>query len=101
MPILRQSRQESTLLGWLKALPDELFQNHPVLNVNYVGTLMQNGQFDGVESACGISNSGWLPLKIFGHPVYVSEEEFQRLPSRWSPCTMPQLPWLKAMWQTP
>lgn len=82
IPILRQSRQESTLLGWLKALPDDLFQNHPVLNVNYVGTLMQNGQFDGVESRLRDIEQ-WLatPEDIRIHPVYVSEEEFQRVPS--------------------
>lgn len=82
LPFMRQSRQESTLLGWLKALPDELFQNHPVLNVNYAGTLMQNGQFDGVESRLQDVEQ-WLatPEDIRIHPVYVSEEEFQRVPS--------------------
>jgi LuxR family maltose regulon positive regulatory protein len=37
------------LLGWLKALPDDLFRNRPVLNVQYAGMLLQNGQFQGVE----------------------------------------------------
>jgi LuxR family maltose regulon positive regulatory protein len=82
LPILRQSRQESTLLSWLKALPDELFQNHPVLNVNYAGTLLQNGHFDGVESRLR-DIERWLatPEDIRERPVYVSEEEFQRVPS--------------------
>jgi len=82
IPILRQSRQESTLLGWLKALPDELFQNHPVLNVNYAGTLLQNGQFDGVESRLQDVEQ-WLstPEDIRGQSVYVDEEELQRVPS--------------------
>ena len=82
LPFMRQSRQESTLLGWLKALPDELFQNHPVLNVNYAGTLLQNGHFDGVESRLR-DIERWLatPEDIRERPVYVSEEEFQRVPS--------------------
>lgn len=82
IPLMRQSRQESTLLGWLKALPNELFQNHPVLNVNYVGILMQNGQFEGVESRLRDIEQ-WLaaPEDIRRSPVYVDEEEFQRLPS--------------------
>ncbi len=82
LPFLRQSRQESTLLGWLKALPDELLQNHPVLNVNYAGTLLQNGQLEGVESRLR-DIERWLatPEDIRIHPVYVSEEEFQRVPS--------------------
>lgn len=82
IPVMRQSRQEPTLLGWLKALPDELFQNHPVLNVNYVGMLMQNGQFGGVESRLQEIEQ-WLatPEGSRRPPVYVDEEDFQRLPS--------------------
>jgi LuxR family maltose regulon positive regulatory protein len=82
LPILRQSRQESTLLGWLKELPDELFQNHLVLNVNYAGTLLQTGQFDGVEARLRDIEQ-WLatPEDIRFRPVYVGEEDFQRLPS--------------------
>jgi len=82
LPFMRQSRQEPILLEWLKALPDELFQNHPVLNVNYVGTLMQNGQFAGVESQLR-DIERWLaaPEDRRIRPVYVDEEDFQRLPS--------------------
>lgn len=82
LPFMRQSRQEPALLGWLKALPDELLQNHPVLNVNYVGTLLQNGQFDGVESRLRDIEQ-WLaaPEDIRKQPIYTDEEDFQRLPS--------------------
>jgi LuxR family maltose regulon positive regulatory protein len=82
LPSTRQSRQEPTLLGWLKALPDELFQNHPVLNVHYAGTLMQNGQFDGVEARLR-DIERWLaaPEDRRIRPVYVDEKDFQRLPS--------------------
>jgi LuxR family maltose regulon positive regulatory protein len=82
IPVMRQSRQEPILLGWLKALPDKLFQNHPVLNVNYAGTLLQNGQFDGVESRLRDIEQ-WLatPEDIRERPVYVDEEELQRVPS--------------------
>lgn len=82
IPFMRQTRQEPTLLGWLKALPDELFQNHPVLNVNYAGILMQNGQFGGVESRLQEIEQ-WLatPESSRSPAVYVDEEDFQRLPS--------------------
>ncbi len=50
VPTMRQSRQEATLLGWLQALPDELFHYRPVLSVHYAGTLLQNGQLEGVEA---------------------------------------------------
>ena len=82
LPFMRQSRQESTLLGWLKALPDELFQYHPVLNVHYIGTLLQNGQLEGVESRLRDVEQ-WLatPEDIRDRPIYVDEDDFQRLPS--------------------
>ncbi len=81
LPLMRQSRQESTVLGWLKALPDELFQHHPVLSVHYIGTLLQNNQFDGVESRLR-DVERWLatPEDIRKRPVYVDEADFQRLP---------------------
>jgi LuxR family maltose regulon positive regulatory protein len=82
LPLMRQSRQESAMLSWFKALPDEIFQNHPVLNVNYAGTLLQNGQLDGVESRLRVVEQ-WLatPEDVRRSPVYVNEEEFQRVPS--------------------
>lgn len=82
LPSMRQSRQEPTLLRWLKALPNELFQSRPVLNVHYIGILMQNGQFDGVESRLqDVEQRLTAPEDIREQPVYVDEEEFQRLPS--------------------
>jgi LuxR family transcriptional regulator, maltose regulon positive regulatory protein len=49
-PAMCRSRQEATLLGWLQALPDELFHVRPVLSVHHAGTLLQSGQLDGVEA---------------------------------------------------
>jgi len=82
LPVMRQTRQEATLLGWLKALPDEVFKRRHVLNVNYVGTLLQNGQFDGVESRLQ-DIERWLdmPADTRERPIFVEEAEFQRLPS--------------------
>lgn len=82
LPVMRQSRQEPTLLGWLKTLPDELFHTHPVLNVHYIGILMQNGQFEGVESRLRDVEQ-WLgtPEETRKPLIYVDEVEFQRLPS--------------------
>ena len=82
LPILQQSRQEPALLVWLKALPDELFKNRPVLSVHYAGTLLQNGQLDGVESHLRDAER-WLdmPADLHERPIYVYEEEFQRLPA--------------------
>src|SRR5437660_3574200 len=37
VPAMARSRQEATVLGWLKALPDELVRARPVLSVHYAG----------------------------------------------------------------
>jgi LuxR family transcriptional regulator, maltose regulon positive regulatory protein len=48
-PAALRDRQEPTLLGWLKALPDELLRNRPVLSDIYAGALLSTGHFDEVE----------------------------------------------------
>ena len=78
-PAMGQTRQEATLLGWFRALPDELFRNRPVLSVHYAGTLMQNGQFEGVEARLRDAER-WLDEDIHERPVFVEEEDFRRLP---------------------
>ena len=81
LPVMRQSRQEAALLGWFQSLPDELFQNRPVLSVHYAGTLLQNGQFDGIEFRLR-ETERWLdmPADLREQLIFVDEEEFQRLP---------------------
>lgn len=49
IPAVRRSRQEPLLLGWLKALPDELFHVRPVLSVWYAHALLSGGELAGVE----------------------------------------------------
>ena len=78
-PAMGQTRQEAALLGWLRALPDELFWNRPVLSVHYAGTLLQNGQFEGVERRLQDAER-WLVEDISERPVFVDEEAFRRLP---------------------
>src|SRR5919197_1555139 len=39
-PALLRSRQEATLLGWFRALPDELLRSRPVLSNAYAGVLL-------------------------------------------------------------
>jgi len=89
VPAMRRSRQEATLLGWLKALPDELFDVRPVLSVHYAGTLLQSGQLDGVEDRLH-SAERWLDKTEdiseraeapSAGMVVVHEEAFRRLPA--------------------
>ena len=48
-PALFRNRQEATVLGWLRALPDELLRGRPVLSNAYAGALLSSGVLDGVE----------------------------------------------------
>jgi LuxR family maltose regulon positive regulatory protein len=76
-----RTRQETTLLAWLQSIPDELLRVRPVLNVHYVGTLLQNGLLEGVEARLQDAER-WLdmPADTQEQPVYADEEGFQRLP---------------------
>jgi LuxR family maltose regulon positive regulatory protein len=46
---MHKDRQEATVLGWMKALPRDLFKNRPVLSILDVAALMSNGEIEGVE----------------------------------------------------
>ena len=48
-PAILRSRQDATLLGWLKALPDELARTRPVLSVGYAWASLSTGQLEAVE----------------------------------------------------
>ena len=48
-PAMRRDRQEGVLLGWLRALPDELIAARPALGVQYAGALLSVGELAGVE----------------------------------------------------
>ena len=85
---MSQNRQEAILLGWLKALPDALIRDHPVLCNLYAGALMQTGEIQGVE-AWLLAAERWLSLPKDGRPwpdvssermVVADPEEFRRLP---------------------
>ncbi len=89
VPEMRRSRQEATLLGWLKALPDGLVQCRPVLSAVYAHVLLAGGELDGVETRLRDAER-WLPTAdTRPHPessrpsaamVVVDEEAFRRLP---------------------
>ena len=88
MPAMRRSRQEATLLGWLQALPDELFHYRPVLSAQYACTLLGSGEIEGVEARLRDAER-WLdtmadmnerPAASPAEMVVVDEEEFRRLP---------------------
>jgi LuxR family maltose regulon positive regulatory protein len=56
VPVLRRSRQDAVLFGWLKALPDAAIRRSPVLSVFYGGMLMIAGDLAGVEQRLDDAN---------------------------------------------
>jgi LuxR family maltose regulon positive regulatory protein len=85
VPAMRRNRQEATLLGWLKALPDKLLHERPVLSVAYAATLLYGGITEGVESRLRDAER-WLESAAAptdGNAlgaVVVDQEEFRSLP---------------------
>jgi LuxR family transcriptional regulator, maltose regulon positive regulatory protein len=80
LPALFQSREESTMLGWLEALPDGVVQVRPVLSVLYAATLVVSGQFAGVEAHLSAAER-WLDTTAdLSEMVVVDHEMFRRLP---------------------
>jgi len=49
LPALRRYRQDATLMGWLRALPDEVIRNSPMLCVFHGWSLMASGDLDAVQ----------------------------------------------------
>ena len=88
VPAMRRSRQEATLLGWLKALPDELVRCRPVLSVTMPGRYCRAASSRALRPDCGTPNGGWTRRQTCGERpeapsaamVVVDEEEFRRLP---------------------
>jgi len=95
-PTMHKTRQEATVLGWMKALPEDLFQARPVLSLLYAGAVMSNGGVEGVETRLQDAER-WLNMKSEGSErsditpaearpeqsrrmIVVNEEEFRRLP---------------------
>ncbi|MEZ4671318.1 MAG: LuxR C-terminal-related transcriptional regulator [Anaerolineae bacterium] len=83
-PTMRQSRQESTLLGWLKALPHDVFHYRPILSIEYVGALLSCGELEGAETRLQDAER-WLdrladtPMQS-AHMIVMNKQELSRLP---------------------
>jgi LuxR family maltose regulon positive regulatory protein len=89
LPDMRRSRQEATVLGWLKMLPDELVHFRPVLSIGYAWALLSLGELEGVEARLQeaeywldtTADSSELALASSVEMVVVDEEEFRQLPA--------------------
>ena len=86
---MSRSRQETTLLGWMGALPNELVRARPVLSVAYAHLLLlDGGELERVE-ICLRDAEWWLDTTADnrlrpGAPaaamVVVDDTTFRRLP---------------------
>ena len=88
IPAMRRTRQEATVHGWLKVLPDEVVRVRPVLSVAIAGALLAGGELEGVEVRLRDAER-WLEQATAageGSPappaemVVADEEEYRRLP---------------------
>ncbi|MGN6565435.1 MAG: LuxR C-terminal-related transcriptional regulator [Thermomicrobiales bacterium] len=87
--VMFQGRQQATVLGWLRALPDELLRYRPVLSVWYAHALLAGGVLAGVEDRLRDAER-WLNTSATGREgaqpsaamVVVDEAELHRLPGR-------------------
>ena len=87
-PEMRRSKQDATVLRWMKALPQELFHFRPVLSVEYAWALLACGELEAVEGRLQ-SAERWLETTTdirerreapLAEMVVIDEEEFRGLP---------------------
>jgi LuxR family transcriptional regulator, maltose regulon positive regulatory protein len=83
-PAMHKRREEATVLTWMKALPEEIFRDRPVLSVLYAGAIMSNGGVEGVDAQLREAEQ-WLDKMGEMHErpaamIVANEEEFHRLP---------------------
>jgi LuxR family maltose regulon positive regulatory protein len=87
-PAMHRSFQGATLLGWVKALPDELVRTRPVLSVEYALLLLGRGELEAAEARLRDAER-WLnttadmserPEAPAAEMVVVDEEQFRSLP---------------------
>jgi LuxR family maltose regulon positive regulatory protein len=57
-PVIRRGRQEASLLGWLRRLPEAVIRQRPALCNVYAGALLQNGEPAGVEAWLQAAENG-------------------------------------------
>jgi ATP/maltotriose-dependent transcriptional regulator MalT len=85
---MSRSRQEATLLGWLRALPNEVVRARPVLSVAYAHMVLASGKLEGVEERLRDAE-WWLDTTADSRPrpgapaaamVVVDDTTFRRLP---------------------
>ena len=78
-PIMRRRQQEPTVLSWIKALPNLMIRDRPVLSVAYALALLHNGQLDAVESR--LQDAERSLDEGGAEQIVVDEKQFNALPA--------------------
>lgn len=77
-PATRMSRLESTLRGWLESLPDEMYDDRPVLLLSLIGARMATGDNAGVADLLDRAER-WLHSQHGRTPIVFDTELFDQL----------------------
>ena len=81
-----RSKQDATLMGWIRALPEELAPGRPVLSVGYAWASLASGEPEAAESHLRVAER-WLDAAgegsddRSGEMVVLDEEGFSSLPA--------------------
>jgi LuxR family maltose regulon positive regulatory protein len=81
VPMLRRSRQDALLFGWLRALPDAAIRRSPVLSVFYAGLLLVSGDLPGVESRLADAERSLAAVPDGPAPPWGDTEEVRTVPA--------------------
>jgi LuxR family maltose regulon positive regulatory protein len=83
-PAMLQLRHEATALGWLRALPDEVFDRRPVLSAIYAATLLVSGETAGAGARLAAAERWVEPspgtTAARSDMVVANEDAFRTLP---------------------
>ncbi len=81
VPAIRVNRQEGILLGWLKALPDDVVRRSPVLSAFYGYMLMVSGDLDAFEPWLDDAERALAAPPDGSAPRWAITEELRTLPA--------------------
>ena len=84
-PMLRRTRQEATVLGWIKMLPEHFIHVSPCLNVSYAWGLLNDGDYAAAEASLQDAER-WLykaedAEAAWGEIVVADHQQFASLPA--------------------
>jgi LuxR family maltose regulon positive regulatory protein len=81
VPAIRRHRQEAMLLGWLRALPDDVIRASPVLSVFFGYMLMVSGDLEAFEPRLDDAERALAAVPDGSAPPWAKTEELRTLPA--------------------